>query len=138
MNHVQARCERPRRLAGREDGSVFVESLVAAAVVALVLAATCRTVADSAARHRLIEARRTALMVARSQLAAVGFAIPVSAGVVSGSDAGYSWRADMAPCAFDQVANTAGQLYCVSVSVQSRDGGRPLATLNSRRLLPAA
>ncbi|MDR3509125.1 MAG: hypothetical protein P4L64_14625 [Caulobacteraceae bacterium] len=121
-----------------ERGSVFIETLVATAIVALVLAAACQTVADSIARHQTMEARRYALMVARSQLAAVGSAIPLETGTTEGRDGDDIWRVDMGPCGSESAASTAGRLYCIAVSVRSAQGGAALVTLNSRRLAPLA
>lgn len=120
---------------GGEGGSVFVEALVAAAIVAMILAATYRVTADSAARHAKVEARRYALMVARSTLASVGSAVPFAAGATEGVDGADIWRVEMQPCG-EPGAASIGTLYCVAVSVRGAQGGPPLVTLNSRRLAP--
>ena len=104
-----------------EDGSILVEALVSTAIVATILAATYRIVADSAARHQKVEARRYALLVARSELAATGTEVPLQSGVVEGAEAGYAWRIEMQPCSTGTSA--AGVLYCVSVSVRSASAG---------------
>jgi type II secretory pathway pseudopilin PulG len=116
-----------------ERGSIFLEALVATAIVALILGATFQTVADSANRHRRTEARRYAMMIARSQLAAVGSAVPLGTGTVKGTDGGDVWQVDMQPCGS---ASSAGVLYCIAVTVHGSDGGPPLISLNSRRLAP--
>jgi general secretion pathway protein I len=119
-----------------EDGSVLMEALVSAAIVATMLVATYRVIGDSALRHQKVEARRYALMLARSQMAAVGTAIPLASGLAEGNDGEDIWRVAMEPCGSG--ANAAGVLYCVTVSVSSAQGGGPLLTLSSRRLGPLA
>lgn len=120
-----------------ERGSVFIEALVSAAIVAMILAAAFQVTADSAQRRRTLEARREALMIAQSELAAVGSALPVAPGSTEGAAGEDIWRVDMQPCGSGR-GSLAGRLYCVSVSVRSAVGGAPLATLNSRRLAPLA
>jgi Tfp pilus assembly protein PilX len=123
----------PRR---NEDGSILVEALVSAALMALVLGGMFRVTADSAARHHMVEDRRYALMLARSQLAAVGSAIPLSTGAVEGSDAGEVWRVETSPCGSGEDDKSVGVLYCVVVSVREAGTAAPLVTLSSRRLAP--
>lgn len=119
-----------------DAGSVLVEALVATAIVAMVLVGVWRVVADSAARHHGVEARRYALLIARSQLAAVGSATPLAAGSAEGREGENPWQVQMTPCG--PGGSSAGVLYCVAVSVYGPDGGPPLVTLNSRRLAPLA
>lgn len=129
---------RRHTLAGRracaETGSAFVESIVAAAIVALALGATFRVVADGAARDRGAEARRAALLVAQSELAAVGADIPLAPGNTSGESGDLAWRVDISPYAENDEKNPAGELLRVAVSVRPREGGSSLVTLQSLRL----
>lgn len=120
-------------MTGGDEGSVFIEALVATAIVAMILTATFQIVGDSAARRRTLEARREALLTAQSELAAVGSEIPLSPGAVEGSDGERTWRVDMQPCGG---GGSAGRLYCVEVSVRPPQGGPSLVSLSSRRLAP--
>ncbi|MDB5481955.1 MAG: hypothetical protein JWO83_3008 [Caulobacteraceae bacterium] len=122
------------RRARAETGSAFVESIVAAAIVALALGATFRVVADGAARDRGAEARRAALLVAQSELAAVGADIPLAPGNTSGESGDLAWRVDISPYAENDEKNPAGELLRVAVSVRPREGGSSLVTLQSLRL----
>lgn len=124
-------------MTARDDGSILIEALVATAIVAMILLATFQVSADSAARRRTLEARRYALMTARSQLAAVGFATPLAAGTTEGADDDQAWRIEIEPCG-QGAASTAGRLYCIAVSVRPLQGGPSLVTLTSRRLAPLA
>ena len=119
-----------------ESGSVFIEALVATAIVAVVLGGVFRVTADSVARHRMVNDRRYALLIARSQMAAAGFAIPFASGVTEGTDGEDIWRVDMRPCPSSDSAASAGTLYCIAVSVRNAREGAPLITLSSRRLAP--
>ena len=115
----------------RDSGAVFVEALVAAAIVAMILAATFRVIADTAARDRMAEARQGALLVAQSQLAAVGADIPLSEGRTSGLAGDLLWRVDIAPAGQFGDDNAAGSLWRVAVSVRPRAGGVPLIVLRA-------
>ena len=119
---------------GRDSGAVFVEAIVASAIVAMILAATFRVIADSAARDRMAEARRSALLVAQSELAAVGADIPLAEGRTAGLAGDLLWRVDIAPAGQLGDDNTAGALWRVAVSVRPRAGGVPLIVLRSLRL----
>ena len=112
-----------------------MESIVAAAIVAMALGATFRVIADGAARDRAAEARRAALLVAQSELAAVGADIPLVPGDASGQSGDLAWRVDITPYGENEDQNNpAGRLLHVAVSVWPRDGGARLVTLQSLRL----
>ncbi|MEO7027597.1 MAG: hypothetical protein ABI056_08585 [Caulobacteraceae bacterium] len=127
---------------GGDRGSVFIESLVATAIVAMILVATLRVVADGAAHARGVEDRRLALLLARSQLSAVGVETPLEAGDNEGVSGGFLWsvRVDAyQDASFDQSAfSSAGDLWRVRVAVRLRGGRRDLVVLNSVRLAPRA
>ena len=126
---------RRRSFAGGEAGSAFVESIIAAAIVAMALGFTYRVIADGAARDRGAEARRAALLVAQSELAAVGADIPLSPGDVSGESGDMAWRVDITRYGEGgDDKNPAGALLRVAVSVRPRGGGASLVTLQSLRL----
>ena len=117
-----------------ERGSVFVESIIAAAIVAMALGATFRVVADSSARDRGLEARRTALLIAQSELDAVGAEIPVTPGRTAGIAGDMVWRVEIAQYPNGGDVNATGALFRVVVGVRPRNGGPELAVLQSLRL----
>jgi hypothetical protein len=125
-------------IGGPDAGSAFVESIVAAAIVAMALGTTWRVVGDGAARDRAAEARRSALLVAQSELAAVGADIPLAPGDASGESGDMAWRVEITPYAENDDKNSVGELLRVAVSVGPRDGGSALVTLQSLRLGPGA
>ena len=130
---TQRRSSRP----GRPDGgAVFVEALVAAAIVAMILAATLRVISDGAVRERMTENRRMALLVAKSELAAVGAEIPLEPGESAGFAGNLVWRADVSPYDGAGAPNSAGALMKVRMSVRPRAGGADLVVLDSLRLAP--
>ena len=121
----------------RDSGSIFIDTMIAAAIVAVSLGAMCQVIANSAARHRMTESRRTALMIAQSELAAVGSAIPISVGQVSGAEGRYVWLIDIEPRDAGFTQSKAGSLWTVSVVVRAQGEGE-LARLESLRLGPGA
>jgi len=121
-----------------ERGSVFIEVMVSAAILALALGMTFRAIGETAARQRMIEARRGAMLVARSELAATGSAIPLQFGETRGLSGPFAWRVAAEPYGADQAASSAGNLMRITVDVSAREGGPPLATLSTLRLAPAS
>ena len=128
-----------RRVSGGGDsGSIFVEAVIAAAIVAMALGGTFRVSADGAARGRAADGRREALLVAESQLAAVGADIPLRQGDSAGLAGDLVWRVQVTREDGDSDANPAGVLWRVAVTVAPREGGPTLASLKTLRLGPAA
>lgn len=125
-------------LAGRRSrddaGSVFVEAVIAAAIVAIALGGTFRVIADSAARGRAVEARRVSLLLAQSEMALVGTVIPLVTGESAGLAGDLVWRVRISPYAEGDSADLAAILWRVDVSVRPRSGGAPLASLATLRL----
>ena len=119
---------------GADAGSAFVESIVAAAIVAMALGTTYRVIGDGAARDRAAEARRGALLVAQSELAAVGADIPLTPGDASGVSGDMAWRVEITPYAEGEDKSPVGGLLRVAVSVWPRSGGPTLVSLQSLRL----
>jgi hypothetical protein len=126
-----------RRRRASERGSVFVESVVAAAIVALALVGTLRVVADCAARDHAVEERRAAVLIAQSELDAVGSEIPLAPGRTSGLAGDLVWRVATYRYTESGVPGPAGIPWRVVVTVGPRAGGRDLARLESLRLGPA-
>lgn len=117
-----------------DSGSVFIELMVAAAIVALSLAAMYRVIEDGAMRNRMDNRKQTALLIAESELAAVGSAIPLAQGMTGGTQGPYAWRVDISPSDAQSEASNAGPLWQVTVSVRPLDGGNAIVTLNSLAL----
>ena len=122
----------------KDGGSVFVESIIAAAIVAMALGATFRVISDGATRDRGVEARRTALLVAQSRLAAVGSETPLIPGDAAGLTGDMVWRVRISPYEDGVNDSGAGALWKVTVSVMPRAGGADLARLETLRLGRAA
>ena len=120
-----------------EKGSVFLEALVATAIVAAVLATLFTTLSQADSRRREIDARRTALMIARSELAAVGAEIPLRPGQVAGVEGDFAWRVTIEPGHADALDGDLAPPSTVTVAVRAADGGADLATLTTLRVAPA-
>jgi general secretion pathway protein I len=122
-------------VSGSDQGSVFIEALVACAVVAGVLAALFDVIQASAERRSGLEARREALMIARSELASVGEEVSVAPGQVEGVEGAYQWRIQIdQPLAQALAISHAGPLYPVRVSVTAARGGQELVVLKTLRI----
>lgn len=119
-----------------ETGSILIEAMVAAAIVALMLGAMYRSIADDARGERMLAQKRAALLIAQSELDAAGTVAPLAAGVTAGIEDNFIWRMDMEPYASAQ--GSAGKLWQVTVSVRPRDGNVSLVTLHTLALGPAS
>lgn len=118
----------------REQGSILVETLVATAIVSLMTAALFGGLGDAAARSRELEARRLALLTARSVLA-VGLTGNASgAGRMTGVDGAFAWDLSATPAGGGS-ASTAGSLVRLEVRVRDRASGAQLARLATLRLV---
>jgi hypothetical protein len=124
------------RLSGGDRGSVFVESVIAAAIVAMALGGAFQMIVDGVERGRDVQARRTALLLAQSELAAAGSEIPLQAGEEAGVVGDLIWRVEVSPYSDGIDASAAGGLWRVAVSVRPRAGGEALARLETLRLGP--
>lgn len=106
----------------REAGSALVEALVGIAIVSITLAGMYRAVADSAARNHMAQDKRTASLIAQSELASVGSLLPLASGTTTGISAGYRWEIDVQPLAMKVPKSDAGGLWDVMVSVRNAKG----------------
>lgn len=122
----------------RDAGAMFVESIIAAAIVTMALGTLFQVVMDSANRDRAIESRRTALLIAQSELADVGSEIPLQAGQSAGFSGNMAWRVEITPYSDGVDSSGAGELWRVAISVRPRNGGADIANLTTLRLSPKA
>ncbi len=116
----------------RARGYILVETMVALLVLALVLGGVLEAISGSVHRQRVALGTRRALMVARSQMDAVGNAIPVAAGPTTGLAEDVAWRVDV-----DLLGGPTpvGTLARITVSA-GPPAGPPGVRLSELRLLP--
>jgi len=118
-----------------ENGSVLLEALVSTAIVAAVLAAMFSAIAQWDQQRRQIDARRMALMIARSELAAVGSALPLTPGRAQGVEGAFVWTIAIEPGQDNALdSSLAGAVSTVTVSVRGAAGGPDLAVIRTQRL----
>ncbi len=117
----------------REKGSILIETLIAAAIIAMILGAALQTIQVNAGGARRAELHRMATLVAQSRLASVGGEIPLLPGRYDGRDGELGWRVEVTPYP-RAVASRAGRLMQVSVSA-GPIGAPPAVTLASLRLV---
>lgn len=116
----------------RPGGYILIETLVALLVLALVLGTVLEAVSGSLQRQRAALETRRALMVVRSQMDAVGSAIPLAAGPTTGVSADIVWRADIDLIGAPTRAGTLAR-----ISVSAGPSGRPARVrLSELRMMP--
>jgi prepilin-type N-terminal cleavage/methylation domain-containing protein len=118
-----------------ERGFTLPEALVASAIVAAMLGVTLGVVQSNARAARINEERRAALLVAQSQLAVAGVAVPGRFAQREGQSGGVRWalriepyRAALASPALDRITVTAGE----------GPSGKPLVELSTLRVVGQA
>ncbi len=114
------------------QGFALVESLIATAIVAAALGVTWQVVETGARQARGVENRRLSILVAQSQLAAVGAAQNSRFGETRGVTDGVRWRIGVRPYAQD--AASAVKLEQVTVVTGMDADGRDLFSLSTLRL----
>ena len=117
--------------------------MVGAAIISMTLVAMYTSIVTSAAHNRMAESRRTAMMIAQSELAAVGPIIPSIPGTTEGTEGDFYWRVDISAYAqqgpqppapvLGQVPNPVGVLCLVTVTVADQRRA-PLAVLSTLTL----
>jgi hypothetical protein len=117
-----------------EIGQALVDAMIGSAIVAMTLAAMFGAIRDSAARNRMAEQRRTAMLIAQSELASVGPVIPAAPGVTEGTEGDFYWRVDIEPYDAGIPPSIVGQL-CKVVVIVADARRAPLATLTSLTLV---
>jgi type II secretory pathway pseudopilin PulG len=118
-----------------DSGNAFLEILVALIIIAAALGVLFEVIADGAVRARQAEAKRSALVVAQSELAAAGIAYPLDGGPVNGVEGPFTWWVDFAP--YGRSTSGAGRLWAVRVQVSLSSGGPVLVDMRSLRLASA-
>jgi hypothetical protein len=117
-----------------EVGQALVDAMIGSAIVAITLASMFGAIYDSAARNRMAEQRRTAMLIAQSELASVGALIPAAPGVTEGTEGDFYWRVDIEPYDAGIPPSIVGQL-CKVVVIVADARRAPLATLTSLTLV---
>ena len=116
-----------------QQGFALVETLVATAIIAGMLGVTFQTVQSGARQTRMIEDRRRAMLVAESQLQAVGAGQSSSFGETRGLTSGVRWRLTLRPYRADQPSDAPLQLVSVSAGLEGEQ--RDLIILKTIRVL---
>lgn len=114
-----------------ERGSVLIETMVAAAIIAIMLAAMYRGIGDSARRDHIATEKRMALLIAQSEMDTVGTTVPLASGVTAGVEGQYVWRITIFPYSIQNDSAGAGQLMQVTVSVRDGQSGASLVSLST-------
>lgn len=110
-----------------DSGTIFIDTMIAAATIAMAVGTLYQVIGDTARRDGAAEDKRMALLVAQSELAAVGYEIPIEPAGVRGTTGPYGWRVAMSPWN--------GGLWQVTVSVSR--GEKDLVSLQTLRTGPA-
>src|SRR3546814_7280949 len=82
-----------------DRGSIFLETVIATAIIAMILGAAYEAIGDSVKRARRVEHEQLSMLTARSQLAAVGTAVPLTPGITRGVDGTRAWSIEVRPYA---------------------------------------
>lgn len=117
-----------------DRGSIFLETVIATAIIAMILGAAYEAIGDSVKRARRVEHEQLSMLTARSQLAAVGTVVPLTPGITRGVDGTRAWSIEVRPYAGVRQQSNAGVPMLVTVSVTAGDSHASPVTLRSLRL----
>ncbi len=115
-----------------DSGFALTETLVSAAIIAVMLGVTFQSITASAQQSRMIEERRAALLVAQSQIAAANAATSTSFGDVRGVSNDIAWRITIA--SYRGAVSASVPLELVTVSSGNGMDGKPLISLKTLRI----
>jgi type II secretory pathway pseudopilin PulG len=117
---------------GDEKGFALAETLVATAIIAAMLGVTFQSIESGARQTRMIEDRRQAMLIAQSQLTAVGSAQSTSLGETSGITSGIRWRLSVQPYRANE--QSGAKLELVSLTAGLEREKRDLVILKTIRV----
>lgn len=123
------------RIAGGEEGFSLIETLIATAIIATMMALTYRTIGSNAQAARAAADRQMAVLVGRSALDLVTGAELGSGLPQRGEQAGMVWRADVRPYGGGGGARDGGPpLLLVVIEVAKPGAARPLLQLETLKV----
>lgn len=115
-----------------EQGFALAETLVATAIIAAMLGVTFQSIEAGARQARQVEDRRQAMLVAQSQMTAVGSTQSTSLGETSGITSGIRWRLLVQPYRANEPSGA--RLEQVSVTAGLARDSRDLVILKTIRV----
>ena len=110
-----------------DRGSVFLEALVGSVIVAFAVLTMVQSVVTGARSDRKIESHRLATLLAQSELASVGSAVPLVPGSTDGNDGRFNWTIAIAQ------AGGGAHVRIYDVTIRVREGAREVAALHSMK-----
>jgi hypothetical protein len=120
-----------------DSGTIILETMIAAAVIAAILGAYFMTLTQSARQVGIAEQRRIEYRIAQSQMVAANIDQRLVTGTVSGVRQGYGWRTTVTPLPGIRQESAAGRLVSVAVTVWPQNNPASRVTLESVRLMPS-
>ena len=104
---------------GTQSGFALIETLVATAIIAAMLGVTFQTIQIGAGQTRMVEDRRRVMLIAQSQLAAIGTAQSSSFGETNGLTSGIRWRLALRPFRAEQPSGAPLEIVTVTAGLES-------------------
>jgi type II secretory pathway pseudopilin PulG len=114
------------------NGFALVETLVASAIIAGMLGLTFQSIETAARQTRMVEQRRLAMLIAQSQMTAIGAAQSARFGEARGVTSGVAWQMTVQP--YRAAVASAINLDLISVSARPVGGARDLVVLKTLRV----
>ena len=121
-----------KRVPRDQSGFSLIETLIAAAIIAGMLAVTFQTIQTNARAGQMIEDRRLATLVAQTQIDAIGASTTGNFGETRGTTSAIDWRIVAAPYVPAQPSGGGIKLDLIAVSAGPH--GHELVTLKTLRL----
>ncbi len=115
-------------------GSVLIETVIASAIMAMILGAGFSVIANSLNRSRIVEDQQRAILVAQSQMALFGPVVPANYSQTSGIDTDLAWQVTIEPYITGAASANETSLVQITVDVFKGNTVKKLTQLRSLRI----
>lgn len=120
-----------------DSGSVLIETVIAAGIMAMILGVGFSAIASSLHRSRTLEDQQRAILVAQSQMALIDHVVSGNYGQRNGNDTGLAWQVTVEPYVSETASASELSLVQVTVDVFKGDPPKRLTQLRSLRIAGA-
>jgi type II secretory pathway pseudopilin PulG len=120
-----------------DSGSVLIETVIAAGIMAMILGTGFSAIASSLKRSRTLEDQQRAILVAQSQMALIDHVVSGNYGQRNGIDTDLAWQVTIEPYVNEAASASDLSLVQVTVDVFKGDSSKRLTQLRSLRIAGA-
>jgi Tfp pilus assembly protein PilV len=117
-----------------DSGSVLIETVIAAAILAMILGTGLAAIGNTLNRSRILEDQQKALLVAQSQLSLFGPSVRANDGRANGVDGILSWEINVEPYTNTKALGNDTALLLITIEVFKENPHQRLVQLRTLRI----